>query len=93
MKWKPIFNENGEPLRLKIWDAGPDVYDRYTVVFTHKKGYANQYLGMAFYGTLCGWGEFNCKPGKHLGKRVQFIDLHEASRERLKRLYKEIWNL
>jgi len=75
---------NGKRLVCRIFDAGNEVFDRYTIAF---KGYRLEYYGMVYPYLACsespyhGYGQHGESKefltGKHLGKRVSFESLND----------------
>lgn len=80
-------------MKIKVYDAGHRMIDRYTVIFMnekHENGDFN-YLGMSEHPThpqgVAMHGE--CKPGRHLGRRIKFDQLPVDCRNLVLKEYTE----
>jgi hypothetical protein len=71
--------ESLDKLPVKCYDDGPEVFDRYTVVFTNHKEQPNVYECLCMSSSPF-WPQGFCQHtvcivGPHLGKRIRFADL------------------
>ena len=93
---KSVQEETGIFWNIKIYDAGPDVGDRFTAVFIDRPerdrvGYKNRIEGQLIYEALAfnsypfhpqGVGmHVNAVRGKHLGKLIDFYDLSKDAQK------------
>ena len=85
MKRKGVTQEEYDQIAdeiLNIYDSGPELCDRYTVVYNNFQQFMNgeaqyMFLGMnAFPFHPQGFGQHGeCPNGDHLGKKISFFDL------------------
>ena len=97
---RQIFNADGSPKYLRIYDNGGKSIDRYTAVFTGN--YAGRPAGwcqyLAFNTPKSFWihdehSQIIDRPKySHLGKKIGFYDLPQESQSALMEDYKDMWN-
>jgi len=72
---------------LSIWDIGDESLDRYTVILDPKLGWEakpGHFQSIGFSEGGVGVSQFGeAKPGKHLGKKIKWDDLSDASKKHI----------
>lgn len=93
--------DDGTPRYVRVYDNGGETCDRYTVVFTGRRGLGGRmYLGMSekpyHPQGFCQHGESNTPLDRpryaFLGKRIKFSDLPQDCQCVALDTYKELWN-